>query len=795
MEQEIIQYYISERRNNPKYAGFYSANEDTGVKLMRSIEQERTKDEEIAIDIETNGLDAYENSPLLIGIYYRQRVIIIDATTINVPRLLNELSEDQITWITANGKFDAGFMKQHYDFNLIKQFDVMIASQKIYQGAGYDRQERSDGMKHNLVSIIEKYLGIGQANDKDVRSEFIGIEPSRFIATEKQLIYLVRDLVYLPAIKNRQEELLERYGIYYLDKVGKYIGWATALMELEGFDIPDELWLENVRKNEIKKHELACALDAEVRKLREFSKKKLYLTGGKFDRPRNKPEKTLYVDLFGQLVDAPTAKTKPKDSNINWKSSVQVEIIMGLLYLPLPVIEDRQVTVAIPTIATLNGKYKLEKRYKFTTNAGELEQMLQEFPNHKGAELIRLLIQYRETCTALSTFGEAFLAKKNKVSGRIHTSYRTDAADTGRFQSGDKRAGKPNFQNIPRDNAYRHCFYPKDRHKYNIVTSDLSGAEVTIMCDKSNDQQLYEWAVKNDDAHSPIATSCWRNVYLYRAGLEAEKWNNPYEFIEKGCFNHSDLIDFPNSYVRDNYQLSLTFIIDKKTNKEMRTDFKPITFGTVYGMFDAKLAKSLGITRDEAKVILWTIKNSIPATFAYVEAAAEQALTEGWLRINERSGQRILFPAAIERIKKGESIEMMPFYQKRNIEGSARNTTIQGTQADMLKEAIVEIQLSIYYNKWDFALINPVHDELNGRVPKNEEYKVMWYPDKTKVMWQPEEELFIPISRKFYKNFGVEGELVTPAEYIAKTMQEAANRYLTTFKMGVDFSVHETWTK
>jgi DNA polymerase I-like protein with 3'-5' exonuclease and polymerase domains len=146
----------------------------------------------------------------------------------------------------------------------------------------------------------------------------------------------------------------------------------------------------------------------------------------------------------------------------------------------------------------------------------------------------------------------------------------------------------------------------------------------------------------------------------------------------------------------------------------------------------------------------------IPKTFAMVEANAKFAVTHGYLILNTRTNSRMYFPYVLNSITSKVPLE---FRDKSNAESAARNSPIQGTQADMIKECMVEIDKFIVANNYDIHLLKSVHDELVYLIPKHMD-------------GHSEEFLSSP------DNFNFDA-------YVKKTMVEVCNRYLTNITMGV----------
>jgi DNA polymerase-1 len=374
-----------------------------------------------------------------------------------------------------------------------------------------------------------------------------------------------------------------------------------------------------------------------------------------------------------------------------------------------------------------------------------MEGYLIENPNSPIKIFIKHLIEFREATTRLNTFGFKFIKKfLNLKTNKVHTIFRQCNTTTGRLQSGDKDNGWFNSQNIPAEKKYRECF--RTDKDYLIATTDLSGAEAVIMIDKAHDEKFYDMAIVNDDAHSPLCQAVWRAIGEYRKTL--------YDEVEIE-WKEADKLSKIN--------------ISKKENKNLRTAFKPMTFGTLYGMHDKKTAKTLNISLVEARIALKVIKDMIPKTFAMVEKNAQLAITNGQLVLNSRTNSRIWYPKVIEANKWGTQLSFMDSVE---IEGSARNVAIQGTQADMLKEMMVELHNEIIKQNIDACLLGQVHDELLYKFHKKHLEPTLTYIDEKKIE-----------------------TLVNFPDFKKLTMCKVANRYLSYIKMSAEQYVGETWTK
>jgi hypothetical protein len=522
------------------------------------------------------------------------------------------------------------------------------------------------------------------------------------------------------------------------------------------------------------------------------------------------------TDLFGNVIKV---KETTNNNLINWASSDTILTILAAFKLPAPLQGEayKKYKYLVPII--IDGKLDktcgigknnevihLENANRvnegWTVGNVAWRRYLIDWQHTPFKKMIQLLGKFSKINTQLTNFGENYIEKVNPKTNRIHTIYRQMNTVNGRLQSGGGNKSpemrmRYNSQNIPRDSKFRHCFHAG---KNNLVaTCDLSGAEVTFMCDKANDERLYQWAVVNDDSHSPMVQNVWRHIFLYRAGVHGKLWKNFQQFKHrhKKPSNIKLLKDSNDEIVRHWFNKYETFIVSKKVNKPYRQAGKNGTFGGVYGMgpkkaqetfngTDAELAKvsddyeTSDITFEEGKLIIYAQRQAIPKTYKMVENNVRKGMSNGYLVLNERSNSRIWLPEVI-RLKKfisescgsaevkynrgkyivnstGDEYEI-DFKYKLDYEGQLRNVPISGSQADCLKEAMVEIDTWIRANNLDnkCKLLGQVHDELIYSFPKDLDID---FPT-----------------------------------FVKETMIDCANRYLTKFKMKADVEVKSSWTK
>lgn len=695
----------------------------------------------IVFDTETTDLDAYVGHILLLILGDSENQFVIDATCYTSSELSNmfiSIGLDKL-YLGQNLKFDYKFTKVKYGIELRNLHDTMIAEQILLQNSG---------VGNGLVEIIQRRLKISPAEmNKDIRMEFVGANPETFVFKNHHIDYSAGDIKYLLPIKVIQDELIKKAKQEFLvTEIEFPLISILGDCELVGFVLDEKKWEENIEFNKAKRFEYQGKLDEELRSLRDklvSEENRIYLTGGKFDRIRPKEKEDFQFDLFGGVSEV--EKKDDKKAYINYGSTDQLVNILGRLGQPVPTLQGKHV---IPEfVKNAKGKEVIDKSaYNFTTGEGVIEGYLIENPNTPIYIFIKHLIEYREASTRLNTFGRKFIKNfTNKVTKKVHTIFRQCTAATGRLQSGDTKHGWFNSQNIPADKKYREAFRTDEGRL--ISTTDLSGAEAVIMIDKAKDETFYNIAIVNDDAHSPLCQAVWRAIGEHRL-INSEPDSEEWQAAEKLA----------------------NIVVSKKENKDKRTDYKPMTFGDIYGMHDKKRAKTLNVSIEEAKIAGRVQKSMLPKTYRMVEANSKFALANGYIILNTRTNRRMWYPKVQEARKYNTQLSFM---DEHDVGSSARNSPIQGTQADMIKECMVVIWKECLTKELDIKLLGQVHDELIYDFPKH-------YMD----------EAFI----KFVDDAG-DAKLVDAGDFIKLTMIKVCNRYLSFIKIGAEQHVGETWTK
>ncbi len=666
-------YFITNRKHNVNSESINILNDFTELhNYLDSID-------EICFDKEFNDLNELYATPLLTVIGDRNNQFVIDDTSFkdlsHLKRHTNKL------FIGHNIKIDIKVARRQ-GLDIRNVYDTMVVEQRL----GLD-SKRSNSLEHTYERRTMKSFPIS----KDIREEFINMD-AYSIFENKHIEYAASDIYTLQPIKEVQKQFIDKFNYDLLiNKIENPLIPILADMELEGFTIDETKWNQIILDNKKKLAEIEDILDDELLKL-DLVK----------DKGKRSHIEITQVSLFGEVEDK--IITPRINSRINYSSSDKVLQLFDSLNIPRPVFVDKSKD-------KVTGKKSYAEKESIREDA--LNKYIIEYPNTPIRPFLERLIEYKEITKELSSFGEKFIkyevrdkqgklkkGYKNKLTNKVHTIYRQCFTKTGRLASGDADNGYYNSQQIPAILKYREAFTLTQEEIDNdwwITTCDLTGAEVVIMCAFAKDKDLYKWAVEEDDLHSPMATKCWRAIYRYRAA-------NNLPLVVK---------DSRGGY----HTLSDDILIDKENHKQLRVDFKSVTFGVVYGAMPPTVAGTLNIPVTEAKIVVDIIKSAIPATFRMVEKAAIFAKNNAYVVHNNRTNSRKWFFPILRQTKNFEEIH--------TVESEARNTRIQGTQADMIKEAIVEIYNYYKENNIPNAPLLQIHDELVWKHKGKENGKII----------------------------------------------------------------------
>lgn len=262
--------------------------------------------------------------------------------------------------------------------------------------------------------------------------------------------------------------------------------------------------------------------------------------------------------------------------------------------------------------------------------------------------LPRLILETRGLSKLKSTYTDKLPEMIDSHSGRVHTSYHQAVAATGRLSSKD-----PNLQNIPirseEGRRIRQAFIAQDGYK--LVAADYSQIELRIMAHLSEDAGLINAFKAGEDIHRATAAEVF--------GVARDQVSN-----------------------------------------EQRRSAKAINFGLIYGMSAFGLSRQLNIARTEAQSYIDLYFSRYPGVKDYMERTRDVARAQGY--VETVFGRRLYLP----------DINASNMQRRQYAERTAINAPMQGTAADIIKLAMIELDNAINTNNYDIRMIMQVHDEL-----------------------------------------------------------------------------------
>ncbi len=267
-----------------------------------------------------------------------------------------------------------------------------------------------------------------------------------------------------------------------------------------------------------------------------------------------------------------------------------------------------------------------------------------------------LVLKYRHLTKLKSTYLDTLPSLIHPLTGRLHTSFRQAVAATGRLSSSD-----PNLQNIPirsiEGREIRRAFVAQPGWK--LLSADYSQVELRVLAHFSDDPGLMQAFADDADVHARTA---------------------------------ADVFGVPEAAV----------------TPEQRRQAKAINFGLIYGMGPFRLANELGITQASAKGIIKQYFERYPGVRRYFDQTVEDARTAKRIR------------TLFGRIRDLPDINSSNANIRQGAERIAVNTPIQGTAADLLKQAMITLDARLSRERRRSRILLTVHDELVLEVPDDE---------------------------------------------------------------------------
>lgn len=274
------------------------------------------------------------------------------------------------------------------------------------------------------------------------------------------------------------------------------------------------------------------------------------------------------------------------------------------------------------------------------------------------APIVEYILDYRMVAKIQSTYVEGLMKVVEKETDKVHTRYLQTVARTGRLSSVN-----PNLQNIPirteEGRKIRQAFVPRKKN-WKIFAADYSQIELRVLAHMSEDDALIETYLNDEDVHTTTALKVF--------GL-----------------NHPD-----------------------EVTGNMRRDAKAVNFGIVYGISDYGLSKNLDISRKEAKEYIDTYFDRFPGVKEFIDEAIREAKDKGYVE------------TLFHRRRYLPDINSRNFNLRSFAERTAMNTPIQGSAADIIKVAMIQMDKRIKEEGLQATMLLQVHDELIFEAPEEE---------------------------------------------------------------------------
>ncbi|MCJ0931721.1 DNA polymerase I [Virgibacillus halodenitrificans] len=272
-------------------------------------------------------------------------------------------------------------------------------------------------------------------------------------------------------------------------------------------------------------------------------------------------------------------------------------------------------------------------------------------------EIIPKLLLYRQLGKLQSTYIEGLMKVTDKQTHKIHTRFNQALTQTGRLSSIE-----PNLQNIPirleEGRKIRQAFVPA-KENWIMFAADYSQIELRVLAHIAKDEKLIDAFNNNLDIHTQTA-------------------------------------------------MDVFHVKKEEVTSNMRRHAKAVNFGIVYGISDYGLSQSLGITRKEAKQFIERYFESYPGVKQYMDEIISEAKQKGF--VTTLMNRRRYLPEITSR----------NFNLRSFAERTAMNTPIQGSAADIIKKAMIDLDGKLKESDLEARMLLQVHDELIIEAPKEE---------------------------------------------------------------------------
>ena len=279
----------------------------------------------------------------------------------------------------------------------------------------------------------------------------------------------------------------------------------------------------------------------------------------------------------------------------------------------------------------------------------------------KDNEIVRYILEWRQLVKLQNTYVDALPNQVNEKTGRVHTDYMQTVAATGRLSSNN-----PNLQNIPirteRGRQIRKAFIARDEN-YTLLAADYSQIELRIIAALSGEENMIKAFQNGEDIHKSTASKVF-NVPL------------------------------------------------EEVTKEQRSNAKTVNFGIIYGVSAFGLSNQTDLSRSESAELIEAYYKTYPKLRQYIQNQIDFAREEGYVQ------------TVLGRRRYLKDINSANAMVRGGAERNAVNAPIQGSAADIIKIAMINIHKRLEKEKWQSKMLLQVHDELVFDVHNSELEKI-----------------------------------------------------------------------
>jgi DNA polymerase-1 len=279
----------------------------------------------------------------------------------------------------------------------------------------------------------------------------------------------------------------------------------------------------------------------------------------------------------------------------------------------------------------------------------------------KDNEIVRHILEWRQLVKLQNTYVDALPNQVNEKTGRVHTDYMQTVAATGRLSSNN-----PNLQNIPirteRGRQIRKAFIARDEN-YTLLAADYSQIELRIIAALSGEENMIKAFQNGEDIHRSTASKVF-NVPL------------------------------------------------EEVTKEQRSNAKTVNFGIIYGVSAFGLSNQTDLSRSESAELIEAYYKTYPKLRQYIQNQIDFAREEGYVQ------------TVLGRRRYLKDINSANAMVRGGAERNAVNAPIQGSAADIIKIAMINIHKRLIEGNWKSKMLLQVHDELVFDIHNSELEKI-----------------------------------------------------------------------